>query len=211
MIAESIPGEFLAYSEFIRIVKPIAGLHTVLHAQCIRLLYPGTLNDHEYGAVLITDMDCLPMNRKYYRDRLESVDKDTFVNTRGHPDIHKKELCMCFNIAYPSIWKAVFQDNTLKTWAAQNKYEGTHGGTGWCTDQLELCKAFQKYKGKKMILTDTEMGFHRLDRDHSNIRDPNMIERVKAGVFSDYHCLRPQSQYCIKNNQIVDALMFIPE
>jgi hypothetical protein len=185
LIADSIPDIYLPYKDYIKLVKPIPGIHTAFHAQCIRLLYPREV-ERNTEAVIITDMDVLlPV-----------------------------EIPMCYVAALPFIWKSVFgtegSETLLRQWYQYSNYSGNHGGTGWNTDQLILTRMFKLWGGKKVVLNDSITKFNRLDRSdihrfyQSNIE--LLKEKIKAGEYSDYHCLRPYSNFTELNNFIVDSL-----
>lgn len=208
LVADSIPDSLSEFSKNIRCHKPIAGVHTAFQAQCVRLLYPQYIERNE--GVLITDMDMLPMNRFYYEDAIRSIPDETFICYR---DVClPTELPICYNIAIPSVWKAVFEGETMESWYKGTDYDGNHGGTGWSTDQLVLIKKFNEYSGRKVILNDSVTRYNRLDRAYSShFADTNELRRkIAAGVYSDYHCLRPHSEHKDMNNFIVDSLAIIP-
>ena len=208
VIANEIPLLYEPYMEFLRLVKPIEGMHSAFQAQCIRLLLPATLDIAE--GILITDMDMLPMNRAYYATSIQHLADDAFISYR--PIMHN-ELPMCYCIASAKTWSSMFGISSISTieerlqkWYKNTNYDGRHGGKAWNTDQLLLYRAFQHYKGPKVCLTDSKTGFHRLCRSSQNIHDPNVLQKVASKQFTDYHCLRPQAQFAEFNDALVDAL-----
>lgn len=209
LIADRIPDSLNAYAKNLRLFSPIPNVHTAFQAQCIRLLYPRHIERDE--GVLITDMDMLPMNRSYYVDSILDTPNDTFVTYR---DVClPTEIAMCYNIATPRVWKGVFGDSTteslLQSWYMSTTYDGNHGGKGWGTDQEILLKKFNTWSGPKVTLNDSITKFHRLDRIHFNTfldRD-ELKKRIQLGHYTDYHCLRPYSQYKDINDFVVSCLM----
>jgi hypothetical protein len=205
LIADSVPDNLSEFSKYIRCWKPVEGLHTAFQAQCVRLLYPRLIQRNE--GVLITDMDMIPMNRFYYEEAIKTISDDTFICYR---DVClPAELPICYNIALPSVWKAVFEGETMDSWYQGTNYDGNHGGSGWSTDQLVLIKKFNEYPGKKVILNDRLTRFNRLDRAYSSqFTDMNDLRsKITSGGYSDYHCLRPYSVHRDMNNFIVDSLV----
>jgi hypothetical protein len=202
LISDTLLEELNDYSENIKLVSPIENMHTAFQAQCIRLLYPQTLQQDD--GVLITDMDMLPMNRFYYEDAIKNISSDTFISYRDVLLPH--ELPICYNIATPQVWKKMFQNETLEKWYTRANYDGNHGGSGWNIDQLVLIEKYNKYAGKKIILNDKMTRFNRLDRSGFNFNDTNLQTNIISGYYSDYHCLRPYSQYKQINDKIVDYL-----
>ena len=202
LISETLPEHLSEYSEYIKLTLPIKGIHTAFHAQNLRLLYPQEIERNE--GVLITDMDMIPMNRFYYEDAIQNISDDTFISYRDCLLPH--ELPMCYNIALPAIWKSVFEKETLEQWYTRATYDGNHGGSGWNIDQLVLIEKFNNYTGKKIILNDKITRFNRLDRSGFNFNDKNLRSNISSGVYSDYHCLRPYSQYKEINDKTVSYL-----
>lgn len=208
LVAESIPEQLQELSKHLVLFPPIPGIHTAFQAQCIRLLYPREVTRDE--GVLITDMDMLPMNRRYYVDSITGYSADSFVVYR---DVClPSEISMCYNIAHPSVWKEIFGDKssqeTLVEWHAPVYYDGQHGGHGWNTDQLILVNKFNQWSGSKVILNDSITEFRRLDRVLPfQFQDRQALRGlIKSGYYADYHCLRPYSQHKEMNDFIVDSL-----
>lgn len=207
LVANEIPDNLKEYSEHIRLSPPIEGIHTAFHAQCIRLLYPRHIEKE--GGVLISDMDMLPMNRYYYENPIADKSDDMFIAYR---DVCLPyEIPMCYSIASPSVWKSMFGDKsdeeTLKEWYTPI-YDGKHGGKGWNTDQLILIQKFKEWTGPKIILNDRITKYNRLDRvlPHQFNDIANLRCKIKQGIYSDYHCLRPYTQYKQINDFVVDSL-----
>jgi hypothetical protein len=204
LIAETIPDNLKEYSKNIKLSKPIPDIHTAFQAQCIRLLYPQLIERNE--GVLISDMDMLPMNRFYYENAIKNISDDTFVSYRDV--LLPSELPMCYNIALPGIWKAVFENETIEKWYTRNFYDGNHGGSGWNIDQLVLIDKFNQYSGSKTILNDRLTKYNRLDRV-CNWQFQNRLAlsmQIKSGAYSDYHCHRPYSQFKEINDFVVNSL-----
>jgi len=207
-IADELPEQFAPYAKHIQLVKPIQGIHTAFQAQCIRLLYPRFLTRDE--GVLITDMDMLPLSRSYYVDSIYKYADNAFVVYR---DVClPAEICICYNVAHPSTWKSVFgekpTEELLAEWYSSSLYDGTHGGKGWGTDQQILIQRFHAWSGKKIILNDRLTGFRRLCRSEPALfqKRDKLQKDIQAGVYADYHCLRPYSQHKEINDFITDCL-----
>ena len=208
LVADAIPEHLQEYSKHIVLFPSIPGIHTAFQAQCIRLLYPREVTRDE--GVLITDMDMIPMNRRYYVDSIASTSKDTFVVYR---DVClPSEISMCYNIAHPSVWKSMFGDNStqdiLREWNGWVQYDGKHGGQGWNTDQRVLVWKFNMWNGPKVILNDSITQFTRLDRiAHWDFQNKEALkQRVSNGYYADYHCLRPYKEHASTNDFVVRCL-----
>ena len=81
LIAESIPENLSKYSEYIKLFLPIKNVSTSFISQYIRILYPCILNSNE--GILITDMDILPLNSRYYINSIQNIPNNKFVYYRG--------------------------------------------------------------------------------------------------------------------------------
>ena len=111
VVADEIPASLQPWAEHLVLSKPIPGMLTAFQAQCIRLLYPREVTRDE--GVLITDMDMLPGNRRYYVESVESVQNDAFVVYR---DVcFPGEIAMCYNAAHPSVWSSMFGSEPTET------------------------------------------------------------------------------------------------
>lgn len=151
LIANEIIEELKPYEKYIKLFKPIEGINTALTAQYIRILYPSLLTETE-GGIMITDMDMLPMGRKYYIKQIENITDDKFICYRPLSCVGPNEMVICYNIAHSNIWRDIFkvyceQDiiNILTDVNKNNFYEGKHGGKGWNLDQLHLYSKTQKW------------------------------------------------------------------
>lgn len=204
LIADTVPDTLEAYKDSIHLIQPNPNLHSAFHAQCIRLLYPQCIERDE--GVLITDMDMIPLNRSYYEDPIQHVMSDTFITYRNnsYPD----ELYMCYNIAHPSVWKQMFEGETLEDWYKLDLYDGNSGGLGWNIDQRVLTKKFKEFSGNRVMLNDRLTKYRRLCRsDAQAFRDMDTLcSAISKGMYSDYHCLRPYSDYKEINDKIVSSL-----
>lgn len=105
LISKHIPMNFKHLSEDIYLFKPIKGIHTIFQAQCIRLLYPCIVETER--SVIISDMDVLPMDEKFFVDNVKDIDNNKFVSYRNEL-IKSKQLAIMYNAATPKIWRDIF-------------------------------------------------------------------------------------------------------
>ena len=206
LVADSIPDSLEEYSEHIKLFQPIPGIKTSLQAQCIRLLAPRDVERKSEG-VLISDMDMMPTSRKYYVTNIENIPETHFVVYREV--LYPGEIAMCYNVATPEVWTAVFgsEDATtlLKSWNGKFSYE-------WGTDQALLVRAYDNFKGDKTMLLDKNTGYKRLDRIDGHTMTTNfssLAHRIPTEEFSDYHCLRPYRDHKEKNDAILSYIINI--
>lgn len=207
LVAESVPDILKKYSEHIKLFLPIPGIKTSLQAQCIRLLAPRDVERKSEG-VLISDIDMMPTSRKYYVSNIENIPDTHFVTYREV--LYPKEIAMCYNVATPGVWTAMFgsedANTLLKSWNVKFACE-------WGTDQALLVKAYDTFKGGKTMLLDKNTGYKRLDRIDGHTMTTNfnsLSKRVSSEEFSDYHCLRPYQDHKEKNDAILSYIINIP-
>ena len=167
-------------------------------AQNIRILYPSLLDGN---TCLVSDIDNLPLSKKYFVDSVLSFNDDSFIIYR--PDACPPNMIsMMWNAASSSTWKEIFNidsekdlEKNLKKWYTK-KY--AIEGTAWYTDQIKLRKYVNKFskKNKSRIveLDDTELGFFRFNRNRLE-KHFNMIQENPNLEFTDFHMPRPFNEY----------------
>jgi hypothetical protein len=209
-IAEALPPSLVPFTQFIERIDPIPGVHTALHAQLIRLF--GSRHIDTQDAVLITDIDMLPMNRRYYEEGLAPHGPDTIVSFRkgGFPirisDGRQVEmLAMCYVAATPQGWRAMMgptpSAEAIQAVARAHPYAGTHAGQGWWTDQWILTDAFARVKGVSTVRkSDADLFFQRLDRiDPTPLFTqpfrPMLRQAIASGFYCDYHLHHPVREH----------------
>lgn len=212
LIAKKIPDEFIKYKDNIILFEPIKGILTSFISQYIRILYPAILN-YKNG-ILITDMDMLPMNRTYYTKNIEKYNDEKFIYYRENICSNHNQIAMCYNIAVPDIWSNIFgikslEDikNRIKNVSKNNKITEGYPRKGWAIDQIHLNKYIKIWNEKTTnFIRLKEMNFNRLCRSKFKSLNNNIINKIKSGYYSDYHCLRPYEKY--KNiNELIYKLL----
>ena len=224
LIGEEIPKEYQRFSSDIVVFPPVQGVNTAFQAQCIRLLYPSLIEEGERGsAVIISDMDIIPMNSSYFVNSIAHLPDDKFALYRGNILIRDSaQVAICYNAASPKTWSEIFGGindvvdvrRKLEEWAALcPEYDGTHGGKGWSFDQRILFDTLKNWcvnesrRERIAVLTDSETGYCRLDRldlMRSGRFTAEQAEMVRKGAYSDYHMLRPNQKFMEINNRIVE-------
>ena len=214
LISEKIPNEFIKYKNHIILFKPIKNVVTSFTAQIIRIYYPSILKYN--NGVLITDIDILPMNNKYYTKNIQNYDNNKFIYFRDHILLDKNQIIICYNVALPSTWQDIFKIYTTEDIriTIQNIYnkkkiiEG-HGNKGWNTDQRELYLNVMKWNSHTnnlICIDETKSGFNRLCRGMKFGLSEKIKNKIKNGEFSDYHCYRPMNEYSKINYEIYNIL-----
>lgn len=128
---------------------------TATQAQVIRLLFPALLQCD--GAIVISDMDIIPIQRDFFVKGFEQFQSNQFVSLRGIDEI-EQQVYMCYVGATPQTWRDCFgiqSTNDIRTklteWANGIQADGTRGGQGWCTDQQLL---YFRIKSLQLIIPE---------------------------------------------------------
>lgn len=203
--------------ERVRIFEPLAGIHTALQAQCIRLLYPALI-DTGGGAVVISDVDMVPLNRRYFHGLAGRIDARHFLAFRDVL-MDGMEIPMCYNAALPATWGDVFGVHgiddvrgRLREWCSGVEYDGVRGRAGWDTDQQILHRilvARARTHRDVWILDDRYSGYHRLLQHMIGAGGLEGVVRkgVAGGHYSDFHFVHPYDRQRVLNESIVSLAM----
>ena len=153
-VGENIPNELLPYSNNIILWNRNLELNSAYVAQNLRMYYTSLINLPDDEMIMITDMDMLPMNDRYYKDGLENFNKDDFVYYR-HVD--GNQIYMCYNAAHPLLWSKLFNiysEEDIERRIRENyndRYNGIPGSTGWFIDQEIMYKTLINYENLKVL------------------------------------------------------------
>jgi len=202
LIADEIPNNLLEYKNFIILFKPIENINSCFVAQTIRILYPALFNNKN---ILITDIDIIPISKKYFIESIEIYDNNKFI-TYTDRYVKQNMYAICYNVANSNIWKEIFKvynqedvKNKIIEWY-NSHYSGTKNCIGWFTDQIKLYEYLHNYNNL-VILKDNKLGFKRLDKRQRDIdfinKNSNNLEKF-CEIYSDFHISKKIS---IENTQ----------
>lgn len=182
--------------------EPIEGIPTSFQAQVIRLLLP-ILFENEI--CIISDMDMIPCQRNYFVNSVSAIEDDCFVvykNGAFNSD-EFKEYPMCYNAAVGSIFKEIFNVQTIEQIPAKIKeWYSLH--LGWTSDQQILYVALCNWCNKDTKLVKLGHDVHpRIDRACWRYN----VHRAKNNYYIDAHMLRPYSQYREHIDQLINILL----
>ena len=211
LVANELPAKLEAFKDDIILFPPIPGVSDILISQMVRLLYTCLFTETS-NAIIVSDMDLIPMNKSFYIDSATNVPEDHFLVYRD-ACFEENQIAICFNAATREVWKQVWRNfgvkieslediqNYLKTVAGQTVYDGRPGQPGWTTDQLLLYQMIFKFKddtSRVTILNDKITKHMRLDRIYTHQLVANkefVLQQVNQGFYSDYHMQRPWNNY----------------
>jgi hypothetical protein len=195
-IGETLPAELRTLQKIHTIVQfnPPPGFHSAYIAQSIRLYWTSLVSTDLDRQVLITDIDIVPLSNRFFKEELLSYDKTKFhavdyMNTLKNYGY----LPMCYNIATVRLWRALNGISTLaqlqEKYTDPVVYSGTHGGTGWFTDQIVLTTLFKQLGTQAEYHNNTD---RRLERWDINVGSVELMDQLKRGVYRDYHIFANQ-------------------
>jgi hypothetical protein len=214
LIGDYIPDSLQIYKDEIILLNPIPNIHTAFQAQCIRVLYPSLLPENEN--IIISDMDLIPLNKKYYVDNVKNFKDDNFVIYRNVISEYN-QYPICFCLANSKTWKDIFKINNIediyktitKWFSLYDNYQlSSPFSLAWACDQLELFHYVNiwKFQDKVIKLTDEKTNFKRLDRSEIiNIQyNPSYYKNlIESQTYSDFHLPRP----LVKYQEILDNIL----
>lgn len=212
-VGETLP-EHLKDDPAVRHFKPIDTWPTATQAQIIRLFYPALLKCE--GAVVLSDMDIVPLQKDWFVEGFAKAEADQFVSLRGM-DEEINQVYMCYVGATPKIFSTFFSVKTeedirnhLIQISSHMFADGQHGGQGWCLDQLIL---YSRLKHMITVCPDALSGYPwtptipRLDRSRPNdwldVKE-ELYTKISSKQYVDFH-MPPYVQYQTQIQHIVAA------
>lgn len=196
--------------------QPISGWPTATQAQAIRLLYPALLKCD--GAVMLSDMDMIPMQSKFFKEGFSHFQPNQFVSLRGI-DEKERQIYMCYVGATPQTWSDMFGVHSeediikiLESWSKEFPADGQHGGTGWCTDQQVLydsVKRWQRDKPERVGLIPWTQEISRLDRANPEewyAWNSYLEAKILANNYVDFH-MPPYQYFKGQIDMVLDAVI----
>jgi hypothetical protein len=195
-VGETLPNSLKEDPSVIHFL-PIDGWPTATQAQCIRLLYPALLKYD--GAIILSDMDIIPLQKEWFVSQVEYFDDSMFVSLRGI-DEEIKQIYICYVAAHAQTWSEMFSitsvddiRKTLQEWSIKYPADGVHGSLGWCTDQIQLYTTVETWYSEnpdRIGLIPWSPTISRLDRDIQldwYTYTPELKEKLENEFYVDFH------------------------
>jgi hypothetical protein len=209
LVADEIPAALAPYAEDIIRFPPVRGVDTAFHAQCVRLLAPQLLEVPSDQAVIISDVDMIPMSRDYYVVPLALAALEQFVVYRSNAlPPESREFPICYNAATRGVWAEVFGkvagiaevNRVVSDWSAAV----TTSDGRWSADQRLLYDRVARFEASRVkLVVDRDTGFARLDRGGMGKRlSPLQASLVARRYYADYHMKRPYAAFASLNDRI---------
>lgn len=188
------------YGDVIRF-KPIPGVSVALQAQTIRLLVPTLFPDE---VCMTSDVDMLPISKKFFVDSIKDVPDDHIVIHNGKPEY--KQYPMCYFVAKGKLFQEILGVSDTDS-IADIITQWSKIGWGWNTDELVMRRALNAWSGFK---TNVTWGYtlkdrppvRRLDRSKWHVS----AKKVAQGYYTEAHMIRPYSFHKKKIDKLLVLL-----
>lgn len=197
LISDEKPGIY--EDEFGIIIKhnTFSGYSDGLLSQLVRLYLPKYLN----GNCIVTDIDMIPLSKKYFVDFISEYDDNDFLilSSKHEQTINTDQYPMCYVVGHSDKYRELFSlENDWGTFISKVD------NVGWYTDQKYLYKKINENKSINFFFPDRPNGFvtNRIDRINW-FYDKN---KVKSGFYIDSHLLRPFSLYQNEIQKLINLL-----
>lgn len=218
LISDIIPEILIPYKQYIILFKPIPNINSSYISQVIRILYPCLFENLN---ILITDVDIIPISKKYFFDSIKDYQDDKFIS---YTDRYCKNnmYAICYNVANSSVWKKIFNINNLndinniliKNY--NENYNGKKNCDGWYSDQKILFDFLESHKklypSDIIVLTDNQTQYNRLDGKSSeklhNIKTNKKIILENINSYSDFHMIRNYPNNIPLLEEIINSILY---
>ncbi len=177
--------------------KKINGVSEGLQSQVVRLYLTNFLN----GNCLISDIDMIPISRKYFIDDVEVYDDEDFIIfSSHHPGTQtNNEYPMCYILGNNKTYKSIFEMPIM--W---EHFLSSLPSFGWATDQKYIYERINSSNYKKLKFPFRNfMEKNRIDRIDWNYN----YKLLNDNIYIDCHSLRPYSSYKNQIDLLVENLL----
>lgn len=178
--------------------KSIDGIDDGLSSQLVRLFLPKFLS----GNCLVSDIDMIPLSKKYFIDGLSEYSDDEFiVMSSHHPQtINTNQYPMCYVAGNDKIFKELF--NLEDEWET---FLRKIPNQGWFTDQCHLYDVVNRNPNITYQFPQREGGFveNRVDRIGWSYDDV----KLKEGFYVDCHSLRPYINHKSEVDKLINIIL----
>lgn len=151
------------------------------------------------GNCIISDIDMIPLSKKYFIDDLiEYSDDDVLVMSSHHyQTINTKQYPMCYVVGNSKSFNNIFETET--NW---DEFVIKSSRNGWYSDQCFLYESIQKYGVENVKFPYRSFSNDRVDRDQWYYN----ANAVKEGKYIDSHLLRPYISYKTQIEFLINLL-----
>lgn len=151
------------------------------------------------GNCIISDIDMIPLSKKYFINDLEKFDEnDIIVMSSHHPQtVNTNQYPMCYIVGNSKKFNKIF-----KTDVSWDEFVKVTCNNGWYSDQLYLYKSIQEFGLDGVKFPYRSFNDDRVDRAYWGYNP----ELVIQGHYVDCHSLRPYTEYRNIINDLINLL-----
>jgi hypothetical protein len=192
--------EEIIYDEYGIIIKlnPIPNYSEGLLSQLVRFYLPKYLK----GNCVISDIDMIPLSKKYFIDDLLKYNNNDFIIMSSHHPQTKdiKQYPMCYVAGNSEDFIQLF--NLEDDWIT---FISKIPNMGWYTDQIHLHNIITNNKKIEFKFPKRQGGFYenRIDR----VNWTYDVEKLKNGYYIDCHSLRPYKKNESEINKLINYIL----
>lgn len=177
--------------------KSVGGYDDGLQSQLIRLFLPKFLE----GICLISDIDMIPLSKKYFINEMSNYSDDEFIIMSSHhpQTININQYPMCYVAGSDKNFKQIFDLNV--NW---DTFLSRVPNVGWFTDQCYLYSKINSTTEITYKFPERNGGFveNRIDRTNWSYD----INKLKEEFYIDCHSLRPYTENKLKIDNLINLL-----
>lgn len=181
----------------IKKIKRVDGIPSSFQSQVVRLYSCNLI----FGNLLISDIDMLPISKKYFNELNIDLNKKNIILSSGQPYSDVPYYPMCYVISNNETLKKTLQieDFSFEEFC---KYLVSNYGIKWNTDEHFM---YDKMSMNKNILIEKNRNFNnRIDR----CKWTYDITKLNEGFYIDSHLLRPYNENKEEINNLINKIQY---
>jgi hypothetical protein len=183
---------------FVKEFKAFDDINVGSQSQIVRMYLSKYLN----GNCIISDIDIIPLSRKYFIDDINDYnDNDILVMSSHHYQTkHINQYPMCYVIGNSKNFDELF--NTNLDWYEFIKKVDESSENKWFSDQVFLYNSINAYDKEKIKFPYRSFINDRVDRSYWNYN----VDLLKDGHYIDSHSLRPYNSYKQEIDNLIELI-----
>ncbi|NPV13124.1 MAG: hypothetical protein HPY57_15260 [Ignavibacteria bacterium] len=171
----------------IKNIKVIDGIDSGFQSQNVRLFATSLLRDKN---LLMSDIDMLPLNGNYFRDKAKNLPDNKLLFYSGQPYSNVPFYPICYILGKGQTFVNLLEIE--KDYVSFIMKMRSYSNMDWNTDEKYIYNTINKFNriGKCEILRDRDFK-NRIDRSNWTYD----INKLKESYYIDSHLLRPYNKY----------------
>lgn len=182
----------------IKKIKKPEGASDVFCSQIVRLFLPKFLN----GTILVSDLDMLPLSKKYFVDDIEKYDNNKFIIFSSHNEQVQgvNQYPMCYIAGSNQTYSEIFNYNLNF-----DDFVNSISDKCWYGDQLFLYNETQKFDKNRLEFPHRVWGHSCARIDRGNWKYDESL--LRNGEYIDSHLLRPYKNHKDAIDTVVNIIL----